>query len=333
MTRKPRPVLERIQLATFIAGGILLLYGGIPMLRAMAVTNRLIDEGGIEPGEMEIIGDWQTWGFAPQFTICAASGAILMLLIVISIAGILFGEDAARGSLTAQFRDLLGPAGAQAVEAMLKGASSVTGGGVTAFFGILLLFVAALGVVVQLKDALNTIWDAPEPEGSGFHWYLRTYVISLAGVMALGFLLIVSLVVSTVLAAVTTWAGRAVGNEALLGQAMSTLISLGLLTVLFAMLFKWFSDTEIAWRDVLPGALVTALLFNFGKFAIGWYIGTQGPESTYGAAASIVILLIWVYYSAQIVLFGAELTHAYATEAGSLRVMDVNAELPHKATA
>src|SRR4029078_9906275 len=102
-----------------------------------------------------------------------------LLLIVISIAGILFGEDAARGSLTAQFRDLLGPAGAQAVEAMLKGASSVTGGSVTAFFGILLLFVAALGVVVQLKDALNTIWDAPEPEGSGFHWYLRTYVISL----------------------------------------------------------------------------------------------------------------------------------------------------------
>jgi len=109
--------------------------------------------------------------------------------------------------------------------------------------------------------------------------------------------------------------------------------SIAILTVLFAMLFKWFPDTEIAWRDVLPGALVTALLFNLGKFAIGWYIGTQGLESTYGAAASIVILLIWVYYSAQIVLFGAELTHAYATEAGSLRVIDVNAELPHKAPA
>jgi membrane protein len=98
------------------------------------------------------------------------------------------------------------------------------------------------------------------------------------------------------------------------------------------MLFKWFPDTEIAWRDVLPGAVVTALLFNLGKFAIGWYIGTQGLESTYGAAASIVILLIWVYYSAQIVLFGAELTHAYATEIGSRRASDVNAELPHKAS-
>jgi membrane protein len=208
---------------------------------------------------------------------------------------------------------LLGPAGAQAVEAMLKGASSVTGGGVTAFFGILLLFVAALGVVVQLKDALNTIWDAPEPEGSGFHWYLRTYVISLAGVMALGFLLIVSLVVSTVLAAVTTWAGRAVGNEALLGQAMSTLISLGLLTVLFAMLFKWFPDVPVRWRDVWVGAVTAAVLFEAGKLAIAWYIGRQGLESTYGAAASLVVLLIWVYYTAQIVLFGAELSHAWAT--------------------
>jgi membrane protein len=243
-----------------------------------------------------------------------------LLLIVISIAGILFGEDAVRGSLTAQFRDLLGPAGAQAVEAMLKGASSVTGGGVTAVFGILLLFVAALGVVVQLKDALNTIWDAPEPEGSGFHWYLRTYVISLAGVMALGFLLIVSLVVSTVLAAVTTWAGRAVGNEALLGQAASTLISLGTLSVLFAMLFKWFPDVPVRWRDVWVGALTAAVLFEVGKLAIAWYIGRQGLESTYGAAASLVVLLIWVYYTAQIVLFGAELSHAWATRRTRIRM-------------
>jgi membrane protein len=117
-----------------------------------------------------------------------------------------------------------------------------------------------------------------------------------------------------------------------IGEAINFVTSLAILTALFAMLFKWFPDTEIAWQDVIPGAAVTALLFNVGKFAIGWYIGTQGLESTYGAAASIVILLIWVYYSAQIVLFGAELTHAYATETGSRRTLDVNAELPHKAT-
>jgi membrane protein len=236
-----------------------------------------------------------------------------LLLIVISIAGIMFGEDAVRGSLTSEFNSLLGPAGAQAIEAMLKGASSTTAGGITAVFGIVLLLFAALGVVVALKDALNTIWDAPEPEGSGFGWYVRTYVTSLAGVMALGFLLMVSLVVSTVLAAVTAWAGRTVGNEALIGQAISTLISLGTLSILFAMLFKWFPDVPVRWRDVWVGAVTAAALFEAGKLAIAWYIGRQGLESTYGAAASLVVLLIWVYYTAQIVLFGAELSHAWAT--------------------
>ena len=235
-----------------------------------------------------------------------------LLLIVISIAGVLFGDEAVRGSLTAQFRDLLGPAGAQAVEAMLQGASSVRSAGITAAFGVLLLVIAALGVVVALKDALNTIWDAPEPEGSGVMWYVRTYLVSLAGVMALGFLLIVSLVVSTVLAAITAWAGRAVGNEALIGQAASTIISLGALALIFAMLFKWFPDVPVRWRDVWVGALAAAVLFEAGKLAIAWYIGRQGLESTYGAAASLVVLLIWVYYTAQIVLFGAELSHAWA---------------------
>jgi membrane protein len=244
-----------------------------------------------------------------------------LLLIVISIAGIMFGEDAVRGSLTGQFRDLLGPAGAQAVEAMLKGASSVTTGGITAIVGIALLVVAALGVVAALKDALNTIWDAPEPEGSGFTWYVRTYVISLAGVMALGFLLMVSLVVSTFLAAVTAWAGRTVGNEALIGQVIGTIISLGLLSAMFGMLFKWFPDVPVRWRDVWPGAIAAAILFEAGKLVIAWYIGRQGLESTYGAAASLVVLLIWVYYTAQIVLLGAEISHAYAVRRGNAPVV------------
>ena len=148
-----------------------------------------------------------------------------ILLIVISIAGLWFGKDAVRGSLTAQFRNLLGPDGAQAVEAMLKGASSVESGGIAAVSGVVLLLIAALGVVVQLKDALNTIWDAPEPEGSGLWWYIRTYLISLAGVMALGFLLMVSLVISTVLAGISTWAGTA-GSEALLWEGVNFAVSL-----------------------------------------------------------------------------------------------------------
>jgi membrane protein len=234
-----------------------------------------------------------------------------LLLIVIAVAGIMFGEAAVRGSLTAEFRDLLGPDGAQAVEAMLKGAASTQTGGITAVVGIVLLIIAALGVVAQLKDALNTIWDAPEPAGAGAWWYVRTYLASLAGVMALGFLLMVSLVISTALAAVSAWAGTA-GTQALLWETVNALVSLVVLTALFGMLFKWFPDVPVRWRDVWPGAVTAALLFEAGKLAIAWYIGRQGLQSTYGAAASLVVLLIWVYYTAQIVLFGAEISHAYA---------------------
>jgi membrane protein len=251
-----------------------------------------------------------------------------LLLIVTSIAGLFFGADAVRGSLTSQFRSLLGETGSKAVEAMLAGASSEQSGIIAGLTGVVLLLVAALGVVVQLKDAMNTIWNVEEPKEAGVWWYLRTYLISFAGILGLGFLLAVSLIISASLAAFSSWTGS---GTALIGEAVNFLVSLAILTALFAMLFKWFPDTEIAWRDVLPGAIATALLFNVGKFAIGWYIGTQGLESTYGAAASIVVLLVWVYYSAQIVLFGAELTHAYAAESGSCKIRSVNAAAPHAA--
>ena len=251
-----------------------------------------------------------------------------LLLIVISVAGFFFGADAVRGNLTAQFRSLLGDTGSKAVEAMLVGASSPHTGRLAAVVGVILLLIAALGVVSQLKDAMNTIWNVEDPKEAGFWWYLRTYLVSFAGILALGFLLAVSLVLGTALAAFSSWAGTA---STVIGEAINFIASLAILTALFAMLFKWFPDTEITWTDVLPGPCATALLFNLGKFAIGWYIGTQGLESTYGAAASIVVLLVWVYYSAQIVLFGAEITHAYATERGSRRTMDANADLPHKA--
>ena len=242
-----------------------------------------------------------------------------LLLIVTATAGFIFGADAVRGSLSAQFRGLLGETGSQAVEAMLKGAASSTSGGWSAAIGIALLLVAALGVVVQLKDALNTIFEAKEPENAGIAWYVRVYGVSLAGILALGFLLAVSLVISTALAAFSSWIGGSAAGGILL-MVINFVISFGVLTLLFAMLFKWFPDTPLAWADVWPGALATALLFNVGKAAISWYIGTQGLESTYGAAASIVVLLIWVYYSAQIVLFGAELTRAYASQPRSADV-------------
>jgi membrane protein len=234
-----------------------------------------------------------------------------LLLIVTAIAGLFFGAEAARRSITSQFRSMLGETGSQAVEVMLKGAEASTAGGWTAGLGVGLLVLAALGVVVQLRDALNTIFEVKEPEDAGIAWYARVYALSFTGILALGFLLAVSLIISAGLAAFSAWLSGSAAESALLAL-LNFSVSLAVLTLLFTMLFKWLPDRQLAWRDVWLGGFVTALLFNLGKAALAWYIGTQAFESTYGAAASIVVLLIWVYYSAQIVLFGAELTQAYA---------------------
>jgi membrane protein len=237
-----------------------------------------------------------------------------LLLIVTAVAGFFFGAEAVRGGLSAQFQSLLGETGSKAVEAMLAGASAPQSGRLAGAVGVLLLIVAALGVVVQLKDAMNTIWEVEAPKDSGVWWYVRTYLVSFAGILGLGFMLVISLVVSAGLAAISQRAGATYSS---IGAALDLVASIAVLSALFAMLFKLFPDTDIAWHDVIPGAVATAALFTIGKLAIGWYVGTQALESTYGAAASIVVLLIWVYYSAQIVLFGAELTRAYAVAGGS----------------
>jgi len=234
-----------------------------------------------------------------------------LLLIITAVAGLFFGPDAVRGSLTAQFRGLLGESGGQAINAMIEGAASASSGRTAAGIGILLLLIAALAVVVQMKDALNTIWEVEDPPDPGWWWYVRTYVISFAGILSLGLLLTISLVVSTALTAFGAWVGIPTG-ENLVWQAVNLALSLSVLSALFALLFKYFPDTPVAWADVWPGAIATAALFEAGMLGISLYIGMQGLESTYGAAASFVVLLIWVYYSSQIVLFGAELTHVYA---------------------
>ncbi len=248
-----------------------------------------------------------------------------LLLIIVSVAGLFFGRQTVASALNDQLRSLLGPAGSQAVEAMLEGAGSQTGGAVAAIVGVILLLFAALGVVVQLKDALNTIWETKEPEHRGVWAYARTYLVSFGGILALGFLLAVSLVVNAALAGFSTWLGS---GQSLLWELANFTISLGVLSALFAMLFKWFPDADVAWRHAWIGGLTTALLFNIGKSAISWYIGTQGLESSYGAAASLVVLLIWIYYSAQILLFGAEVTHVLADAATRSR----QGELHHPAS-
>jgi len=237
-----------------------------------------------------------------------------LLLIVISIAGFAFGEDAVRGTLTGEVRNLLGAEGAQVVEAMLRSAASREANSVTALLGFGLLIATALTVVVQLKEALNTVWDVPPAETSSATVisYVRTYFMSLLGVLALGFLLMASLVLSTTLSALSTWAGPA-GTGTHVWEWTNTVASVLVLSALFAMLYKWFPDAEVRWSDVWPGAVSAAVMFEIGKLAIAWYVGRQGLQSTYGAAASIVILLLWVYFSALIVLLGAEISRAYAS--------------------
>jgi len=254
---------------------------------------------------------------------CARLGAALayyavfslgpLLLIVTAVAGIFYGQEAVSGSLTAQFTGLLGPTGGQAVSAMIAGAASASSGRAAAGFGVILLIVAALGVVVQLKDALNTIWEVEDPPSSSWLGYVRTYLVSFAGVLGLGLMLTMSLVVSAGLSAFGGWIGISPA-ETLVWQCVNFVLSLAVLTCIFALLFKYFPDAPVDWSDVWLGALVTAGLFEVGKFAVATYIGMQGLESTYGAAASLVILLIWIYYTSQLVLFGAELTHVRALQ-------------------
>jgi membrane protein len=238
-----------------------------------------------------------------------------LMVIAIAIAGFAFGDAAARGEVSAQLKNLLGDTGAQAVEAMLAGADRHHNGLVAATIGVGTLLFAAIWIVVALKEALNTIWDVVAVPSAGIWSIAKSYLASVVGVLVLGFLLLVSLLVTTVLTAAAAYITPFVSVAPL--HAMSLLLSFAAVSLLFAMMFKWLPDTDIAWGDVWLGAIVTAVLFEAGKLLIGLYIAKQGLESTYGAASSIVVVLIWVYYNAQIVLAGAEFTRVYAEHHGS----------------
>jgi membrane protein len=236
-------------------------------------------------------------------------GPIVMIAIV--IAGLFFGEEIVRSQVGESIKGLMGDTGAQAVNTMLTGANSESEKGIVpTLIGVGALIFAAVGVVVQLKDALNTVWEVEETKTSGIWNFIRTYVLSVAAVIAVGFLLLVSLLLTAAIAAIGRYFSH-IAPEALL-QPIGFLGSFLIIALLFAMMFKWLPDAEVTWRDVWSGAILTAVLFEAGKFLIGLYIGKQGLESTFGAAASLVVVLIWVYFSAQIVLMGAEFTRANA---------------------
>jgi membrane protein len=251
-----------------------------------------------------------------------------IIVIAIAVAGFFFGREAVNGQVASSIKDILGNTGAQAVQAMLADAARPREGLLATTLGLTALIFAAIGVVVQLKDALNTVWEVGETPGHGLWHFIRNYVVSFAAVLALGFLLLVSLLVTAGLAAFGKYAAPHV-QEWLL-HLITVLASVGTISLLFAMMFKWLPDAAVDWYDVWLGAVVTAVLFELGKSAIAFYIGKQGLESTYGAAASIIVVLIWVYYSSQIILVGAEITHAFAKHKGSIRNREQSGQSPDR---
>ena len=235
-----------------------------------------------------------------------------MLLIVIGVAGLIFGADAARGEIVTQLRGLMGEQGAVAVEELLKSASDPGKGVVATIVGFVTLLIGATAVFAELQSSLDRIWRTPPPPNeSGIWGIIRTRILSFGLILGLGFLMIVSLVLSAALAALGNWWGSYLGNWEFVLQALNFVVSFGVVTVLFAAIYKFMPHASIAWKNVWVGALVTALLFTIGKFLIGLYIGKSGVASGFGAAGSFAVLLVWVYYSAQIFLLGAEFTWVY----------------------
>ncbi len=240
-----------------------------------------------------------------------------LLLIVISIAGLVFGEEAARGAIFGQLAGLVGDQSAQAVQGLLQAADKPKQGIVSTVIGIAVLLLGAMTVFGELQNALDRIWRAPaRAKTSGIWNLLRTRLLSFGMILGLAFLLMVSLVLSAALAALGKWWGPAFGA---LAHGVDILVSFGLITVVFALIYRFIPRVHVAWHDVWLGAAVTSLLFAIGKFLIGLYLGKASVASTFGAAGSLVVLMVWVYYSAQIFLFGAEFTWVYAHELGSRR--------------
>jgi membrane protein len=242
-----------------------------------------------------------------------------LLVIVIAVAGAAFGREAVQGMISDQLAGLVGARGAEMVEGLVARASDTDRGLVAGLVSFFVLLVGATTVFAELQSALDRIWKVPEAKKpSGIFGLLRARLLSFGLILGVAFLLMVSLVVSAMLAAFGAWAGSLMPGWETLLQLLNLAVSIVFLTVLFAMIFKLMPSTPVSWRDVWVGAFVTALLFEAGKLLIGLYIGKSGMNESFEAAGALVILLAWVYYAAQIFLLGAEFTKAFADAHGSL---------------
>ncbi|MBZ9676275.1 YihY/virulence factor BrkB family protein [Mesorhizobium sp. ES1-1] len=255
-----------------------------------------------------------------------------VLLIVVAIAGLVFGHDAAQVALSAQMSGLMGPQSAELMETALRSAQDTSSGVMVAAVGVVTLLVTASGVFGEMQSTLNKIWKV-EPLPVSLSTLVRARAASLGLVAALGFLLLVSLAATAAISLLGDFITAHLPLGAMILQAINTVVSLALITLLFAAIYKVLPDRTLQWRDVMFGAFVTALLFTIGKTLIGLYLGSSNVASSYGAAGGLLIILLWLFYSSIIFLLGAELTRAYSIRHGSRH--DLRAELgrPHVAAA
>ncbi|MDJ0736495.1 MAG: YihY/virulence factor BrkB family protein [Nostocaceae cyanobacterium] len=248
-----------------------------------------------------------------------------LLIIAIAIAGAIFGEEAARGEIVGQIQGLVGNEGAKIIETAIENANRPDVSSIASIFSIIVLLFGASGVFAQLQEALNSVWEVKAKPKQGIMNFVRKRILSFSAVLGIGFLLLVSLIISAGLSALNQYVSGLIPGLEIIWQLLNFLISFGIVTLLFALIYKFLPDVKIQWSDVWTGAIITSLLFGIGKFILGVYLGRGTFGSTYGAAGSLVILLAWVYYSAQILLFGAELTEVYSRRFGSQIVPDKHA--------
>jgi membrane protein len=240
-----------------------------------------------------------------------------ILVIAMAVASSIFGPNAAETQVLDQMRSLLGDAGAKAVQNLLSSAHQSGSKGFAAAVAVVTLLVGATSVFGELQSTLDYIWKSPRQDSTAWWRIVRSRLLSIGLILGVGFLLLVSLIMSAALAALGAWFGTLLVRWNVILPALDLVLSLGLTTVLFAMIYKYVPREDIAWGDVWIGGLVTACLFSVGKLLIGLYLGRSSLSSAYGAAGSIMVLLLWIYYSAQIFLLGAEFTHIYTYTLGS----------------
>jgi membrane protein len=240
-----------------------------------------------------------------------------LLVILIAVVGLVFGEEAARGEIVAEIGTLVGADAARTIEGAIEDARQPASGTIATILSIVTLVIGASGVVAELKSSLNRIWDVRVTDAGGLLNIVKDRLFSFAMILGVGFVLLVSLVVSAALSGLGKFMEGFLPVPEPLLHGANMVFSFFVVTALFALIYKYLPDAEVSWRDVWKGAIFTAVLFVLGKFALGLYLGKAGVGSAYGAAGSIIVLLVWVYYSAQIVFFGAEVTQVYANMYGS----------------